>query len=275
MKIGLVLSGGAAWGLANIGVLQVLERERITIHCCAGSSMGAIVAGAYALGVPLKEIVAVSKKLSVFSVARIAEKPLRSGLHGGLLRQRIEEILTPILGNALIGDCRIPFVCVAGRVRHPIPWEKIVLPGFADRFFHSVEPYVFPAHTRLIDAMIASSAIPVVFSPAVVGGESFIDLVHTGAIPASALRTHCHPDVIIGTDTNPRHAELQRLLPKSWREYLDRGHVLLDREKDLCDVMIEPRLTGSALRFDRAETFIATGRNAAELALPALRTIGM
>ena len=49
-RIGLVLSGGGARGIAHIGVLKVLEEMRIPIDCIAGTSMGAIVGGLYAAG---------------------------------------------------------------------------------------------------------------------------------------------------------------------------------------------------------------------------------
>mgnify|MGYP002776375200 CR=1 FL=1 len=49
-KIGLVLGGGGARGAAHIGVLEVLEEMRIPVDCVAGTSMGALVAGAYASG---------------------------------------------------------------------------------------------------------------------------------------------------------------------------------------------------------------------------------
>jgi hypothetical protein len=47
-RIGLVLSGGGARGLAHVGVLKVLEELRVPVHCITGTSMGAIVGGAYA-----------------------------------------------------------------------------------------------------------------------------------------------------------------------------------------------------------------------------------
>jgi NTE family protein len=50
-RIGLVLGGGGARGAAHIGVLEVLERLRVPVHCIAGTSMGALVAGAWAAGV--------------------------------------------------------------------------------------------------------------------------------------------------------------------------------------------------------------------------------
>src|SRR5258706_9884581 len=49
-RIGLVLSGGGARGLAHVGVLKVLEDLRVPVHCVTGTSMGAIVGGAYAAG---------------------------------------------------------------------------------------------------------------------------------------------------------------------------------------------------------------------------------
>ena len=49
-KVGLVLGGGGARGAAHIGVLEELERLRIPVDCVAGTSMGALVAGAWAAG---------------------------------------------------------------------------------------------------------------------------------------------------------------------------------------------------------------------------------
>src|SRR5688572_31523863 len=51
-KVGLVLGGGGARGGAHIGVLEVLEELRIPVDCVAGTSMGALVGGAYAAGIP-------------------------------------------------------------------------------------------------------------------------------------------------------------------------------------------------------------------------------
>ena len=55
-RIGLVLSGGGALGLAHIGVLQVLEEMRVPVDCAVGTSMGALVAGSYAAGVDLERM---------------------------------------------------------------------------------------------------------------------------------------------------------------------------------------------------------------------------
>lgn len=55
-RIGLVLSGGGARGLAHVGVLKVLERERIPIDVIAGTSMGAIIGGLYASGMDAERL---------------------------------------------------------------------------------------------------------------------------------------------------------------------------------------------------------------------------
>jgi len=56
VRIGLALSGGAALGIAHIGVLKVLEREGIEICCISGNSMGSLVGGVYAAGHSIAEI---------------------------------------------------------------------------------------------------------------------------------------------------------------------------------------------------------------------------
>ena len=55
-KVCLVLSGGGARGVAHVGVLKVLEELRVPIDCIVGTSMGAIIGGAYARGVTPAEL---------------------------------------------------------------------------------------------------------------------------------------------------------------------------------------------------------------------------
>ncbi len=273
MKSGFALSGGAAWGLANIGILQVLEREGFRCDCVAGSSMGAIVAALYALSIPLNVIADVASNISLLKVARIAKSPFSGGFHSGLLRQQLETILVPLMGNAVISDAKIPFVCVAGKVCKPVAWERIVSPRFTEYFYECITPYVFPSGTRMIDALLATSAIPVIFSPMKIGQHEFVDLVHFGALPARVLRTLHAPDIVIGTDTNPRFGRLRRLLPVPWKEFLDHGHREIEADRAVCNLVIEPRMPASMFRFDRASEFIEAGRFAAEKRLGELHAL--
>jgi NTE family protein len=61
-RVGLVLGGGGARGGAHLGVLEVLEELRVPIDCIAGTSMGALVGGAYAAGVAPADIKALVKR---------------------------------------------------------------------------------------------------------------------------------------------------------------------------------------------------------------------
>jgi len=273
MHWGLALSGGAALGLANIGVLRALEKENLRPACIAGSSMGAIIGGLYAAGCGGGALGVLCAKLTAMNVAKVSERPFARGLHGGLLRQRLHDYLEPLVKGKRIGDCAIPFVCVAGRVRRPIVWSRIVTQQFTKHVRASVEPHVFSPETPLIDALMASSAIPVIFSPVEIGGEQFIDLCHFGSIPARSLREHCKPDIVIATDTMPRYGALARYLPKGWRAFLEAGYEETARSKQACDLIITPTLRGTSLQFHRAEEFAEAGYCATMEAMPDIRKL--
>lgn len=263
MTWGLVLSGGAAYGLSNAGVLEVLEQNHLKPDSIAGSSMGAIIAGVYALGLPLTVIEEVCDSVELRKVAKWSKKPLKGGLHGGLLRQNLEEILRPHIGDATIGDCQIPFVCIAGWIKEPIDWTKIVKHGFTDTVIQKVERHIFGPETPLLDALLASSAIPVVFSPVEIDGKQYGDLCHFGAIPTRSLKETYNPDIIVATDTDPTYDMMRTMLPGPWKEWMERGRESLLQSKEVCDLIIEPKMPAPVFRFDKAAEFMKAGRIAA------------
>ena len=69
-KVGLVLSGGGAKGVAHIGVLKVLERAGIPVDYIAGTSMGSIVGGLYSIGYDAEMLDSLVKKQLVFFIER-------------------------------------------------------------------------------------------------------------------------------------------------------------------------------------------------------------
>ena len=77
-RICLVLSGGGARGAAHVGVIKVLEEYRVPIDCIAGTSMGALVGGAYATGMSVPEMEAINAGMSVEKLYK--EKPPRQEL---------------------------------------------------------------------------------------------------------------------------------------------------------------------------------------------------
>jgi len=273
MSWGLALSGGAANGLANAGVLEVLEREHLKPDCIAGSSMGAIIGALAALGYHSAEIRKIAESLTLWNIATVSDHPLQKGLHGGILRQRLKDMLSPYIGDALIRDCKIPFVCVAARVKKPIEWMNIIRENFTEHVRSALEPHIFSPDTPLMDAILASSAIPVVFCPVKINGEEFVDLCHFGPIPARSLKETLHPDVIIATDTSPDYRSLQWMLPNGWRKFLEAGHEETKRSLSYCDLILKPKMPAAVFRFDQALAFWEAGKTEAEKRLPEIEKL--
>src|SRR5437016_12362275 len=103
-RIGLALSGGAARGIAHVGVLRALEENNIPIHAIAGASAGALIGGAYAAGLSILELEEMTRKVRWRHTARFSFS--RLGLQsnarmGSFLRARF-----PVTGLEVL---KIPF----------------------------------------------------------------------------------------------------------------------------------------------------------------------
>lgn len=273
MSFGLVLSGGSAYGLANIGILDVFEKHNTQPNVIAGSSMGAIIAALFALGHDAKTISSLAEKLSPLSLIALSKTPFQGGMHGGILRQKLQEHLMPLIGNATIGETKIPFVCVAGKVKKPIEWSKVLTENFLPHIFDAIEPYIFPADTRILDALAASSALPVIFSPIVINGESFVDLCSFGAVPSRSLKKTHHVDVIIGTKTTPVFRSVKPYLPAHLTAFIEAAEESLGESLAVCDLVIEPELLGSLFDFHKSDVFTTSGRKAAEEMWPLIQKL--
>ena len=271
MTWGLALSAGSALGMANAGVIERLEEEGLRPDVIAASSMGAIIGAIYALGLPLSTYRELAPGVKMTNVVRPSERPFSGGLHGGFFRQRLTAPLAHIFNGAVIGDCTIPFLCVAGRVKAPIRWEKIVTRNFSRYVSSCIEEYVFPPSTPILEAILASSAIPVVFSPVTIGGDTFVDICNFGAVPVRALRKHAHPDVVIATNTTPSFRTLARFSPPFLRTWLRFNDENLLHDIRNADLVITPKPAASAFRFDKFDAFIRAGYKAAEKAMPEIR----
>lgn len=270
---GLVLSGGSAWGIANIGILEVLEKEGLRPDFVAGSSMGAIVGSLYALGYSTEALRDIAKSLKMRKAFRLARRPLRGGLHAGILSPQLRPLLGELVGSKKISDCSVPFLCVAGKVKSPILWRKIMRSEFTDHVLEQIEPVVFAPNTKIIDAILASSALPVVFTPVTVEEVEYIDLVHFGSVPVLPMKKQWNPDVIIATDTNSTYRKMKRYVPPRLKQIIERGQQTLDKNRKAADLVIQPEITLPIFRFDRADDFIEAGRIAAKKMLPQIRKL--
>ncbi|HXX59362.1 MAG TPA: patatin-like phospholipase family protein, partial [Dehalococcoidales bacterium] len=113
-KVGLALGGGAARGLAHIGVLQVLEREGIPVDMIAGTSIGALVGAFYSYFLEVERIEQIAREVGVHRLRLFSDFGIP---RTGLIRwTRLENRLKKVLGGVEFKDLRIPFACVASNI---------------------------------------------------------------------------------------------------------------------------------------------------------------
>jgi NTE family protein len=107
-RIGLALSGGAARGIAHVGVLRALEENAIPIDAIAGASAGALIGGCYAAGLSVTDLEAMARKFRWRHMGRLAFS--RLGLQSNA---RMEKFLRARLPVTRFEDLKIPFAALA------------------------------------------------------------------------------------------------------------------------------------------------------------------
>ena len=114
-KVGLALSGGAARGLAHIGVLEVLEKEGISIDMIAGTSAGAAIGALYAQGKDINQIKSLVLDLNWKRLVSLVDLALpKTGFIKG---RKVKNQLRSIVGDIEFEELRIPLACVATDIR--------------------------------------------------------------------------------------------------------------------------------------------------------------
>lgn len=111
-KIGLALSGGGARGLAHIGILKVLEEHNFPIDFIAGTSMGSVIAGAYASGMDLSQIEEIARSIRWGDVTKMAFS--RMGL---MSSEPLEALLRRFMPVSEFSKMKIPLAVVAADIQ--------------------------------------------------------------------------------------------------------------------------------------------------------------
>jgi NTE family protein len=164
--IGLALGSGAAFGLAHIGVLRVLEKENIPIGIVSGSSIGALIAAMWGVGLSSKEIEDISSRLKrKLNIMRLFD--FTFPITGILAGKRLRRFLRAILGDKTFEDSRVPI--------------KIIVYDLANRETVVVES------GSLVDAVYKSVAVPGIFHPVIENGKMFVDGGVLDPVPVDTL----------------------------------------------------------------------------------------
>src|SRR5467141_4576957 len=163
--IGLALGGGAARGFAHIGIVKALIAHGIVPDVVVGTSIGAVVGGAYAAG-HLDTLEEWARSLQPRNILSYLDIRLNgSGLIGG---DKLAAELEAAMGQSRIEDLPVKFATVATEVR--------------------TGHEIWLTHGRMIEAMRASYALPGIFSPVLVGDRWLVDGALVNPVPVSAAR---------------------------------------------------------------------------------------
>jgi NTE family protein len=294
MKIGVALGGGGARGWAHIGVLRSLVRAGLEPTIIAGTSIGAIVGGAFAAG-RLDDLEHFARALDRRTIWKLTDLNLGKG--GGLVTgDRIAQALSDLIGNENIETLSKKFAAVATEI--PSGHEVWLETG------------------NIIQAIRASYSLPGIFVPANIDGRSLIDGGIANPVPVSACRA-MGAQLVIAVPLPASQAPNQRFarqqMPEvegsTWKKTLAAFreperfvarqlfgdepdalttatvsvtalNILLDRmtrvrlASDPPDIIVQSDIGKIALlEFDRADEAIAIGEAATERVIPDIKAL--
>ena len=249
--IGLALGGGFARGFAHLGVLRVLEQNRIPVSHIAGTSVGSILGAAYASGAPLEQIMETCRAVRFRDIARW--RVSRLGLASN---QRLGELVENAFASRRFEDLKIPLAVVATDLAN----------GDAVVFTHG----------NLCDAIRASCAFPGLFEPVKIGTRCLADGGLVAQVPTRAARQLGAKHVIgvsVGVEDGQRGAPSNIFQVVCRAVSAAQKHQLEIWERH-ADLMLRPDVQHLAWDdFERAEEAIAAGEAAARRALPRIQKL--
>jgi NTE family protein len=249
-KVALVLGAGASRGFAHIGVLKVLESNRIPVHMIVGTSAGSFVGCVYAFGYSAYQLQRMAIALDKSDIVDLAIPD-----NGFIKGEKLENYVNQMVSNTPLERLRIPFYAVATDIQR----GEEVLFGTGNTG----------------TAVRASCSIPGVFRPVKISGVTYVDGGVVSPIAVEAARKY-GADVVIAVDIS---ADIGNSVPQTTIETvlqsIDIMHSKISSAQLLkADVVIAPRVghIGSA-DFSKRHEAILEGERAANEALPRIQSI--
>jgi len=277
-SVGVALGGGAAFGIAHLGVLKVLEENNIPIDLVAGCSQGSIIGVGYAAGIGVDEMIEMAHRLgrkqnALLAVDLTLTKP------GLLAGDRFIEIFRPLLGSRLT-------------------FEDLVMPCRTVATDIESGERVSVGSGNLADAFRASASVPMVFSPIKINDRVLVDGGVSDPVPAEIVNS-MGADLCIAVNVVPPLKKgvenaisktmrmVSRVNPLSWLENSaglpNMFDIIMNSMQTLqyelgnfkaisADVLINPELSDFTwVEYYRCEELIHQGRAAAEASMPAIK----
>lgn len=275
-RVGLVLSGGAAKGLAHVGVLKALEENDIPVDYIVGTSMGGIVGGMYAAGVSPDQIeeIATSEKFLRW-VKGFPEEGYnyfyhKSNPNPGFLRLdlALDSTLNIQFNSSLASDVSLNFALTEQFAQASAisknNFDSLFVPlrvVAADIF---TQNEVILSRGLLSNALRATQTVPFFYNPIRVDGKYLFDGGVYNNFPVDVAKKEFNPDVIIGVNVSTKvfeeypYDDDDKLISNSLI------YMLLDKSdpRDIGpeSIYIQPNVTGyTSFNFERAKSLIDSG----------------
>jgi NTE family protein len=247
--VALALSGGAALGIAHVGVLDVLEKASVPIDAIAGTSAGSMVGALYAAGMTVDDLIQLSRHVNWtdFSKAVIPKR--------GLARlSKMEEFFEKHVGKVDFKDLRVPFVAVAANL---VDGEELDVR----------EGPVAPA-------VAASCTIPGIFEPIESAGKLLVDGGLTAFLPVGACRK-ISDSPVVGSDLSA-YVKFGHVPVGVFATVLQSVFImqLNQVQRSWADIIIKPDVSKfNQAVFARIDDLIEAGRVAARERLPEIEAL--
>ena len=231
-SIGLVFSGGGSKGLAHAGVIKYLEEKNIKPTQMAGTSAGSIVGALYSWGKTPEDILEFFKSIYLFHWKHLTFK--KAGL---IDSESFRSYFYSIFNDAVLSDLKIPIqITATDMVRGKLK--------------------IFSPNTKIVDAILASSSFPGIFSPYEIERSVYSDGGILNHFPTDILQGQC--DVIIGIYVSP----IQKIEAKdlnSIKSVTTRAFDILSANSNIhkfniCDWVIEPKELSLYSTFETSKT---------------------
>ena len=249
-KIALVLGAGSSKGFAHIGVLKVLETNKVPIHMIIGTSVGSVVGSLYAYGYNAFQL----QKIS-FSIEKGDVVDLIIPDNGFIKGEKLEEFINRTLNQTPMEKLKIPFYAVAADVQ---TGQEVMF-----------------GRGNTGQAVRASCSIPGVFRPVKIGDRMYVDGGVVSPVAVNAAR-RLGADVVIAVDISK---EGDRPKPESTIETIFQSlnimySKLASIQMNQADVVIRPKVGYiSSSDFSKRHEAILEGEKAALEVLPQIRGI--
>lgn len=251
-RVALVLGGGAARGFAHVGVIRILEQEKIPIHLIVGTSVGSIIGALYAARPHSPNLESIALELERDDLLDYSFLTLKKGL---IIGDRLERFVSQKVTVSRIEDLAVPFAAVATDIR---TGERVVL-----------------NRGPLAPAVHASCALPGIFQPVELDGRLLVDGGVLESLPVPTAKS-LGADVTIAVDVGTRVKNIQAadIVTVMIQALSISGAEMRRRHALEADVLIRPDVNGvSAFDFTQKHRCVESGAAAAREALPRIREV--